>query len=153
MTTSILALDLGSTTGWAIAHDGTVVSGTWDIAPRRGESPGMRYIRLRGRLQALHVAYPNLALVVYEQAHHRGGAATEYAVGCVTTVQAWCASLGIEFAGVHTATIKKHATGKGNASKQDMIAAAKARGFNPGCDNEADALALLDWALTEEEGR
>ncbi len=40
-------------------------------------------------------------------------------------------------------TIKKHATGKGNAGKEDMIASAQARGHNPTDDNEADAIALV----------
>ena len=46
-------------------------------------------------------------------------------------------------------TIKKHATGKGNAGKGDMIAAAILRGHDPEDDNEADALALLDWAIQQ----
>ena len=44
-------------------------------------------------------------------------------------------------------TIKKHATGKGNASKDEMVASARARGHTPVDDNEADALALLSWAV------
>ena len=51
------------------------------------------------------------------------------------------------YAGVPVATIKKHATGKGNAGKDLVIAAMRARGFDPGDDNEADALAILQWAL------
>ena len=41
--------------------------------------------------------------------------------------------------------IKKHATGKGNASKEAMLASARSKGHDPSDDNEADALALLDW--------
>ncbi len=149
-----LALDMGSRCGWAIGKAGEVCagqvcSGVWDIAPRRGESPGMRYLHLRAHLQRVRAAYPDLAAVFYEQAHHRGGAATEYAVGCVATVQAWCAEHGLEHAAVHSATIKKHATGKGNAGKQEMVAAMQALGFRPEDDNEADALALLDWAIVQ----
>ncbi len=47
-------------------------------------------------------------------------------------------------------TIKRHATGKGNASKGDVIAAMRARGYAVRDDNEADALALLHWALAQE---
>ena len=47
-------------------------------------------------------------------------------------------------------TIKKHATGTGNAGKAEMIAA-RVRGFNPQDDNEADALALLAWAVTMDD--
>ena len=38
-------------------------------------------------------------------------------------------------------------TGKGNANKDAMIAAARARGFTPTDDNEADAIAILLWAI------
>ncbi|MDH1428274.1 hypothetical protein N5J23_17280 [Comamonas aquatica] len=48
-------------------------------------------------------------------------------------------------------TIKKHATGKGNAGKEDVIAAMRARGHAPADDNEADALALLHWAVQTQE--
>ena len=48
-------------------------------------------------------------------------------------------------------TIKKHATGKGNASKDEMVASARARGHAPTDDNEADALALLHWAVHQHD--
>jgi Holliday junction resolvasome RuvABC endonuclease subunit len=44
-------------------------------------------------------------------------------------------------------TIKKFMTGKGNATKEEMIAAAKLRGFDPKTDDEADALGILFLAL------
>ena len=44
-------------------------------------------------------------------------------------------------------TIKKHATGKGNAGKAEIIAAMRALGHPVTDDNEADALAILHWAL------
>jgi len=48
---------------------------------------------------------------------------------------------------VPVGTIKKHATGRGNANKLMMITAMQALGHNPVDDNEADALALLRWAI------
>jgi Holliday junction resolvasome RuvABC endonuclease subunit len=48
---------------------------------------------------------------------------------------------------VPVGTIKRHVTGRGNADKDAVIAAVRALGFDPFDDNEADALALLDWAL------
>ena len=42
-------------------------------------------------------------------------------------------------------------TGKGNAGKDEMIAAVVKRGFTPADDNEADALALLHWAIETQE--
>ena len=41
---------------------------------------------------------------------------------------------------------------KGNANKDAMMAAARARGFNPADDNEADAIAILLRALETRGG-
>jgi Holliday junction resolvasome RuvABC endonuclease subunit len=49
-------------------------------------------------------------------------------------------------------TWKRHACGKGNASKQEVIAAMRERGFEPADDNEADAIAILLWALETNGG-
>ena len=49
-------------------------------------------------------------------------------------------------------TIKRFIAGKGNADKDAVIAAVRARGFAPADDNEADALAILLWAI-ETAGR
>ncbi|MCC3262572.1 hypothetical protein LLE87_30850, partial [Paenibacillus polymyxa] len=47
-------------------------------------------------------------------------------------------------------TIKKFWTGNGNADKETMTAQAKARGYRPESDNDADALAILHWAVAQE---
>ena len=49
-------------------------------------------------------------------------------------------------------TIKRFATGKGNADKAAVIDAMRARGFAPRDDNEADALAILIWAIETRGG-
>jgi crossover junction endodeoxyribonuclease RuvC len=149
----ILALDLGTKTGWAARFaGGAVESGTQVFDVRRGESPGMRYIRFRAWLtQMLDHVQPDL--VAFEQAHHRGGAATEVAAGFSTRVLEFCAEAGIEHTSVHTATLKKHATGKGNAKKAVMIEAAEARwGMTFKSDDEADARCVLAWALERFAG-
>ena len=51
------------------------------------------------------------------------------------------------------ATIKRFATGRGNADKAAMIAAIQARGFTPADDNEADAIAILLWLTDAQGGR
>jgi Holliday junction resolvasome RuvABC endonuclease subunit len=60
---------------------------------------------------------------------------------------AWAENRKIPYSGVPVGTIKKHATGKGNANKEAMIAAAVAMGYRPADDNEADALALLHLVM------
>jgi hypothetical protein len=43
---TILALDLGTTTGWAIrSFDGLITSGTVSFKPGRYDGGGMRYLR------------------------------------------------------------------------------------------------------------
>jgi len=91
-------------------------------------------------------------IIVYEQAHHRGGAATAVCVGLITEVQAFAAEHDIELMPVHTATLKKFATGSGRADKKDMVQAAQKRGWNPQDHNEADAALLLEYALNEFNG-
>ncbi len=110
----------------------------------------MRFLRFRAWLiRVLEEHRPDV--VFYEQAHHRGGAATELCVGFVTRVQELCAERGIEYQSVHSGTLKKHATGKGNTKKPAMIAAAKERWPYQvvADDNQADALCLLAFAMEE----
>ena len=162
---NILALDLGSKSGWAYLKDGQLESGVQTFDVKRGESPGMRYLRfnewmdevLRHRIyepsKIVHVLLPKPTLVVYEQTHQRGGAATEVAAGFATRVQEFCARFPtlLEHAAVHSRTLKKWATGKGNCGKPEMIAAARKRypGIEIIDDNHADALLLLAWAQDE----
>lgn len=142
---NILALDLATKTGWAHTCGD---SGVQSFQPRRGDSPGMRWIEFRAWLNRLLDAAP-ADLIVYEQAHHRGGAPTHVAHAFIAKAEEVAAERGIEITNRHTATIKKFATGKGNADKKAMLQAARARGWCPADDNEADALWLL--ALMQAE--
>lgn len=142
---TILALDLATKTGWCAGE----LSGVQTFDVRRGESPGMRFLRLNAWLEEVcNTLLRGVNLIVYEQAHHRGGAATQCAVGMSTQVMAFAAKYEIELMPVHTATLKKFATGRGNANKDEVIAAARERGYNPQDDNEADAI-MLYWYAAE----
>jgi len=70
----------------------------------------------------------------------------------MAVLTAWAEMRGVPYQGVPVGTIKKSATGKGNASKAMMIEAARKRGFFPKDDNEADAIAILLWALKTQGG-
>ena len=144
-TLNVLALDLATVTGWA--SNNPRQSGTYTFDVKRGESPGMRFLRCNNWLKEIYELLKPLEVIAYEQAHHRGGAATACCVGLVATVQAFAAEKGIELMPIHTATLKKFATGSGRASKDDMITAAKNLGWDPVDDNEADAELLLEYAL------
>lgn len=137
-----LALDLGTNTGWALRRDGTTISGTASFKVGRYEGGGMRYLRFQRWLDEL--AHDGVDSIWFEEVRrHAGTDAAHVYGGLLATLTAWCEHHGIPYSGVPVGTIKKHATGKGNANKDAMIAAAVARGFTPVDDNEADALALL----------
>ena len=144
-----LALDLATKTGWALktCH---LESGVQVFDLKRGESRGMRFLRFRAWLKEM-IEQHRPDVLVFEQAHHRGGAATEVAVGLATRVMEMACEYGIEYQSVHTGMLKKFATGKGNAGKDVMLAAARDRWPDQEIedDNQADALWLLAWGMNE----
>ena len=151
MTTTILALDLGTTTGWALrGSDGHISSGSESFRPQRFEGGGMRYLRFKRWLTDIKQCNASIDQVVFEEVRRHAGVDAAHAYGgFMGQLTAWCEHHQIPYQGVPVGTIKKHATGKGNASKEDVIAAVQARGHDPVDDNEADALALLLWAIEQ----
>ncbi len=151
MTTTILALDLGTTTGWALrGSDGYITSGSESFRPQRFEGGGMRFLRFKRWLTEIKQSCDEIDCLHFEEVrrHVSTDAAHAYG-GFLATLAAWCEHHQISYQGVPVGTIKKHATGKGNAGKEDVIAAIRARGHAPVDDNEADALALLHWAVEQ----
>ena len=146
---TILALDLGTTTGWAIrSFDGLITSGTASFRPGRFDGGGMRYLRFTNWLTEIdRLSGPINAIWFEEVRRHAGTDAAHVYGGLMATLTAWAELRGVPYQGVPVGSIKKHATGHGNASKQAMIDAARARGFSPADDNEADAIAILLWAI------
>lgn len=148
----ILALDCGTKTGWSTNINGNIESGVAEFAVKRGESPGMKFLMFTSWLRKmLEITKPEL--VVFEQSHLRGGFASDILVGMVTRIQEQCVEKKIEYASVHSASLKKFATKKGNASKEDMIIEAKRRypKIKIIDDNHADALMLLTYAKNNFE--
>ncbi|HSG55389.1 MAG TPA: hypothetical protein VLA45_08030 [Paracoccaceae bacterium] len=154
MDRTLLAIDLGTTTGWALrTPDGLITSGTVNFRPSRYDGGGMRYLRFQNWLSELDRLSGPIATVFYEEVRrHAGTDAAHVFGGLMATLTAWSEMRGVPYAGVPVGTIKKFATGKGNAPKQAMIAAAQARGFRPADDNEADAIAILLWAIETRGG-
>ena len=152
-TMTILVLDLGTTTGWALlVRDGSITSGSESFKPQRFEGGGMRYLRFKRWLTEVKQAAGDIDAVYFEEVRRHVGVDAAHAYGgFMAHLTAWCEHHQIPYQGVPVGTIKKHATGKGNASKDEMIATARARGFFPADDNEADALAILHWAIETQE--
>jgi hypothetical protein len=152
---AVLALDLGTTTGWALrSQDGGIASGIMTFRPGRFEGGGMRYLRFRSWLGELAALAGGLTRIAFEEVRsHAGTDAAHLYGGFLAHLSAWCEERGVPYEGVPVGTIKRFATGRGNADKAAMIAAVRARGFAPADDNEADAIALLLWATEGQGGR
>jgi crossover junction endodeoxyribonuclease RuvC len=191
---NILALDLGTHTGWALLQQNSLVgtqpkrvgagdkadcladidntqqnsvgvatgagagdkanylvtSGTISFKNDRFQGGGMRYLRFRNWLDEMHQRSGGLTAVYFEEVRrHLGVDAAHVYGGFLATLTAWCEAMphGLPYQSVPVSHIKRQVTGKGNASKQEVISAVKAKGYQPQDDNEADALALIDMLL------
>jgi Holliday junction resolvasome RuvABC endonuclease subunit len=144
MQNTLLALDLGTRTGFCIGTAEHQVSGVWDLKNDRFSGGGMRYVRFRSKLNEMRAAYPVSRVVFEEVRRHAGTDAAHVYGGFMATLMAWCEEHGVPYEGIPVGTIKKHWTGKGNANKAQMIAECQRRGMAIVDDNEADAVALFD---------
>ncbi|MEO5375099.1 MAG: hypothetical protein H7840_12585 [Alphaproteobacteria bacterium] len=153
-TLTILALDLGTTTGWALhLADRTIVSGTMAFKSGRYEGGGMRFLRFRSWLDEMLRTSPTLGAVYFEEVRrHVGTDAAHIYGGFLAHLSAWCEQQRCPYQGVPVGTIKRFIAGKGNADKQAVIAAVRAGGHAPADDNEADAIAILLWAIDGQGG-
>ena len=152
-----LALDLGTTTGWALWKEGTVTSGSWLLATpkelrqqrkRGGERRGdLRFHRLREHIAAAIAAH-GIEQIIFEDVLFLSSQAQSQLWASLRAA-VWCYSIQVSVDCVHTGTLKKFATGNGNADKAAMVAALGAlpAPWNRpvGDHNEADALWILRW--------
>jgi Holliday junction resolvasome RuvABC endonuclease subunit len=143
----VLALDLGSLTGYAICARGKIVYGTKKLR-HSNAATGVRALDFHRWLSQIIQDY-NVRYVYFERVYAHSGTAAAHLYGYfMHALAAMCEANDIECTGIPVGTIKKFATGSGKATKDDMIAFAKARGYNPLDDNAADALAVLFAGLT-----
>ena len=107
-TPTILALDLGTTTGWALrAHDGLITSGTVSFRPSRYDGGGMRYLRFTNWLTELDQLSGPIAAIWYEEVRrHVGTDAAHVYGGLMATLTAWAELRGVPYQGVPVGTIK-----------------------------------------------
>ena len=149
----ILALDLGTTTGWAIYDGSRIRSGSIDFKSSRFESVNRRFVKFKRWLESKHSEQLlGLNLIYFEEVHKHSATDAAHAYGGFFAVlTSFCEENSIEYQGVGVKTIKKFIAATGNADKIDVIKAVQKLGFNPSDDNEADALALLQYALHHEK--
>lgn len=140
---SILALDLATQTGWAYKANGLISSGSESFALKKGEGPGMRFLKFRSWLRDQIECVKPEVIVFEEVMRWSSGAAAKCYCGLLAILQTECEAKSIEYGGIGVGTIKKFATKKGNATKEEMIKAAVDLGYKPKDDNEADAIHIL----------
>nr|CRH06598.1 Putative bacteriophage-related protein [Candidatus Magnetococcus massalia] len=145
---AILALDLGSQMGWALQRpDGEISSGSISFKPGRFEGGGMGWVRFADWLDQMHFSH-TINQISFELVRgHTGTLASQVYGGFLAYLTGWAEKNGVPYQGIPVGTIKKFATGKGNASKAQVIHAMKRLGHDPEDDNAADALALLHYVL------
>lgn len=150
----IVALDLGTTTGYAMHSPGSglpFVSGSHEVKTTRFDGGGMRYVMFK-RWLTDQFGDVGCTWLIYESVrrHLSNDSAHAYG-GYLATLLTWCEERKIPYQGVPVQTIKIHATGHGGADKQTMILAALSYGCDPVDDNEADAVCLLQWAMAQRD--
>lgn len=172
-TTRIAGLDLGTKCGVAfvdILHSLTaaplIITGQWDLSLGQYDTGPLRHVRLKHFMQVLApdvVVYENVKYTPSKEESlgsktgsagihavlARAATAAELIGGLKTTMTVWCEERLVPAHGLSIQEIKQFATGKGNASKVDMIKAVNEKfGFNldpetyeqTGADNVADAV-------------
>jgi Holliday junction resolvasome RuvABC endonuclease subunit len=143
---TILAIDLATTTGWAVSSCNIITSGTVSFKGGRFEGGGMRFLRFRRWLREMLESEKPDVLFYEEVRRHLSTDSAHIYGGLLAIMQAECEAKEIPYSGIPVGTIKKHATGKGGADKKAMIAAAAARWPDQSIesDDQADALWILD---------
>jgi hypothetical protein len=151
MNGGVLAIDPGTKTGWGFWTGREALSGTWDFSPRRGDGAGVRFLRLRGRLDEMHRMNGPIGRLVYEMpGRFKSAAADDVVKGLVSHIQSWAESMNVPYEAVAPTELKKYATGKGAGKGTDKVAIfALAQERWPGISdhNEADARFLLQMVL------
>lgn len=151
----VIALDLGTKTGWASRWAGLDVHlGTWDFEQKKGPccTVDPRFLQFRNKLEESKDAFD---LLVYEDVQFMRGRAQAFLwSGFRTVLWLFAHDRRIPVICCPVLTLKKFATGSGKAKKDDMaLAYLEKTGLAPGAcsldDNAIDAWHLLHWAETQ----
>lgn len=147
----IACFDLGTQLGWCIGRGGKVtISGTRSLITERLSGAGMRYVLFQNMLDEMQELYGPIGVVYFEEVRkHKGTTAAHIYGGLISTLMKWCEDNEIPYMSVPVQTIKKHISGKGNASKDEVIDNVKSLGHKPRDDNEADAIALYYTVINQ----
>lgn len=155
-----LALDLGSSLGYAVCKNGQIIdSGTKQLTVT-GQPPGYRGVRFHNFLYELDEKY-GITEIVFEEISHVSSKSAHAALvkgGLIMLTQMFAYSTKTILKSYHPSTLKKDFAGHGHAKKEDICAKLHDLGWQGGTrgkdhdNDEADACALL-FVLYREEKR
>lgn len=143
----VLGCDLGSD-GAAVYYDGDtgeVLTWVWSLEGERPDKLDAFQCILIGIFMDVE---PDA--VFYERPFARGQAATRLLWGMAGVLEATSCKRAA-LLDETPSRIKKHATGNGNASKEEMIEAARALGYDAETEHAADAFHAALFALNHVE--
>ena len=146
---TICALDLATTTGYASVSHGIVMSGTFKCRQSSKEPWGVCFLRFKRWLRDWLFQEKPDKLYYEEVMRFSSSASAKVYCGLRAVMLLECEAHGVDAIGLSVGQIKKSFTGKGNASKQDMIdiACEKYPDIKIIDDNHADSLAILELAI------
>jgi Holliday junction resolvasome RuvABC endonuclease subunit len=149
----ILALDLGTNTGWVIGSKpfkAQAVVGNISLKTGRYEGGGMRYLRFEEFLRETLALQGYEAVYFEEVRRHAGVDAAHVYGGLLATLTAFCERERIPYSGIPVGAWKKAALGKGNAKKDAILDWALNAGITitpPTTFDEADAVGIYYAAV------
>ena len=124
---NILALDLGTSMGFAIYKNWKFISGTKKLGTYK-EKFGERFYEFRKWLLNV-IAKHNIEAVYFERVYgHKGVEAAHCYGGFLYMLASVCYQQNIPCISFSVQAIKKFITAKGNATKNEIIAAVKHKG-------------------------
>ena len=148
---TILAIDLATSTGWAKWHKRVTSFGT-KVLPKAGENIGF-YLFTFDEWLLVKIEETAPALIVFDPpwvGPKTGQKTATCLFGLAGVLELRCLREGVQCREANNQEVLKHWTGKGGGKREEKkartLAAAHTRGFHPRNDDEADALAILDYA-------
>jgi Holliday junction resolvasome RuvABC endonuclease subunit len=138
----VMAIDPGRSSGWARCHDGAYTFGTWALSDAHTWAPHAAAWQLQQCVANAMSEYRPDAVVIERPFGASAPTVIEAAgLSMVASVAVYAHDVEPDFMAV--STIRKAVCGTGRATKRDVVAEIKRRGFAVANDHEADAVALL----------
>ena len=148
----ILAIDAATVTGWALGHTSARPRlETLDMSSFKDRGRGYRFELMRVWLNKMLDKH-NVDLIAFEApilTKFSNINMTRNQQGLTAIIESVAVCRKIEYIDFPPASVKKALSFTGRAKKDQMMRAAKGRGFKPMNDNEADAAGVWLCALEQ----